>query len=180
MFKIMNNKEMELLGHLVSRPNEKMYCREIAKNTKISIGSASQGLRKLSDLGIIKKEKRGKETYYSADTENPLLKHFKIFLSLLLLNEMIMKLKKMSKKIILFGSTARGEDKADSDIDIFILANQKEKVKDIINKSRSKFEKRISPIIVNSNEFITLKNKDIALYRKINEGVTLWSEKDEQ
>jgi len=155
-----------------------MYCREISKKTKISVGSASQGLRKLNGLGIIKREKKGKETYYSTETESPLLKHFKIFLNLLMLNEMVLKLKNISKKIVLFGSTARGEDKAESDIDIFILANQKDKVKEIIRRAKS--ERRISPIIVNSNEFVTLKNKDIALYRKINEGVTLWSEKDEQ
>jgi len=173
MFNIMNNKDMELLGYLASHPGEKMYCREISKKTKISVGSASQGLRKLSDLGIIKREKKGKETYYFAETESPLLKHFKIFLNLLMLNEMVLKLKNISKKIILFGSTTRGEDNADSDIDIFILTNQKEKVKDIIHKHSFKFERRISPIIINSNEFMTLKNKDVALYRKINEGVTL-------
>ncbi len=37
------------------------------------------------------------------------------------------------KKIILFGSVARKEDKADSDIDILIISNHREKIEKIVD-----------------------------------------------
>ncbi|MDD5133580.1 MAG: nucleotidyltransferase domain-containing protein [Candidatus Nanoarchaeia archaeon] len=179
MFNKMNltSSELELLNYLVTNP-EASYCKKISKETKISAGATSQSLRKLNKLNLIKKEIKGREVYYSVNILEPLIKHFKIFSNLFLINPLINKLKDKSKKIILFGSFSKGEDTTESDIDIFILTDKKTEIKEIIHNNLIKF-KKVSPIITDSNEFIILKNKDKALYNQINEGIVIWSEKDE-
>ena len=173
-----NKSDIELLKHLASS-KEASYSKKIAIETGLSTGAASQELRKLCKMDLIKREQKGKEIYYSVQIDKPVIKYFKIFSTLLMLNELIILLKEKSKKIILFGSAAKGEDTAQSDIDIFILTDNKDDVKKIIYEERNKFPKKLSPIIVDSQESLMLKNKDIALKRKIEEGITIWSKKDE-
>ncbi len=43
-----------------------------------------------------------------------------------------------------------------------------------ISDYQQRILKRISPIVVNSNEFVKLKKEDKPLYERILKGVTLW------
>lgn len=175
----LSKTELELLNYSVMNPGKEFYCKNVSGETGISMGAVSQGLRALNRRGFIESRKKGRETYYSADITNPLIKHFKIFSNLLLLNGIVENLKKESKRIVLFGSCAKGEDTEDSDIDLFILTDRKEKVKNIVSEKRAALERKLSPIIVNSDEFAALRKNDAVLYNNIEEGLLLWNEKDE-
>ena len=87
------------------------------------------------------------------------------------------KLKEISEKIILFGSCADGEDTSESDIDLLVLTNEKEKVnKKILN---TKFNRKIQAVVVNTSDLIKIKEKDKAFYQEINKGITLWDVRNE-
>lgn len=67
-----------------------------------------------------------------------------------------------AEKTILFGSVARGEDKADSDVDILIISNNKLKTKDkVIGKATAILLDKgvyISVKVISPHEFERLKN----------------------
>ncbi len=107
---------------------------------------------------------------YRANMENSLLREFKVLLTLMEINTLIQHLKDASSRIILFGSCATGEDTADSDIDIFIETQDKNRTLDLIEYYQKKIERKLSPIIMNIFEFEQLKTKDKPLYERINMG----------
>jgi predicted nucleotidyltransferase len=73
---------------------------------------------------------------------------------------------------VLFGSTGRGEDRKNSDIDLFILANNPPAV----NKALSaiKFSRNIQAIVKTPVEFSDLKGTDSFFVNEIERGITLW------
>ncbi|MDI6904375.1 MAG: nucleotidyltransferase domain-containing protein [Candidatus Bathyarchaeia archaeon] len=140
--------------------------RELAKvlRTKFS---------ELSEIKVLNRDKRGRMVFYSLNMKNAVARQFKVLFNVYSLNELVEEIKQDCKRIILFGSCSEGTDVKESDVDLFILTNEKDRVKVKIN-AYQKAGKRIAPIIVNSNEFIKLRREDKPLYDRILKGILLW------
>ena len=61
-----------VLGLLLLKPNEALHGREIARRTGLSAGTITRELGKLAEVGLLKREKRGNQQVYSADTSGPI------------------------------------------------------------------------------------------------------------
>jgi len=66
-----------------------------------------------------------------------------------------------------FGSCADGTDVRESDIDIFMLTQEKKAVKESVSRFNQKSERKISPIILDVSEFMKMKREDGPLYERI-------------
>jgi predicted nucleotidyltransferase len=75
---------------------------------------------------------------------------------------------------VLFASCAQGLDTKDSDIDLLVVTNKKEIAGKTISDFNKKSQRRVAPITVNINEYISLKREDKPLYENIERGITLW------
>lgn len=173
MFSVMNvfsRSVLLLILYLGRRYRNGYYVRELAREVGIGVGSASESLRFLEEVGFVSVEERGRLRIYKADMGSFLLQEFKVLFTLLELNPLISCLKDESSLIILFGSCAVGEDTVDSDIDIFIEAKNKKLVAETIDSFQKKSERQVSPLIMNSYEFRELKAKDKPLYERIING----------
>jgi len=167
----------QILTFLARNPDKQFYIREIAKNMDKSVGGTHKTLKLLKEMSFIKENKSGKNIYYQINQMNPSIKNFKIFMTINELTSLVKKLKKISKKIILFGSCANGEDTSESDIDLLVLTNEKEKInKKILN---TKFNRKIQAVVVNTGDLMKIKEKDKGFYQEINKGITLWDVKNE-
>ena len=168
---------LQILTFLARNPDKQFYIREIAKNMNKSVGGTHKTLKSLKNMDFIKERKSGKNIYYQINQNNPSIKNFKIFMTINELNSLVNKLKDISEKIILYGSCANGEDTSESDIDILVLTNEKDKVnKKFIN---AKVNRKIQAVVVNAGELIKIKEKDRGFYQEINKGITLWDVKNE-
>jgi predicted nucleotidyltransferase len=58
----------------------------------------------------------------------------KVLKTVLSLSGLIRKIKKQTRKVILYGSTSRGEDTKDSDIDLFMVTNTPEEIEKRIKR----------------------------------------------
>lgn len=166
-----NTTEQKILNFLAQNLGKSFFDKEVAQRTKISRGATNKALRDLAKSRLVIKEKRGRMNFYQASTANPILKEFKVLRNVILLLPLIKRLKKTSEKIILFGSASRGENYKDSDVDLFILAHDKERIKEIIKKLKVKF---LQLIIKTPTEFVTIEKKDPTFYQEITRGITLW------
>ena len=112
--------------------------------------------------------------FYRLNLRNAVTRQLKVLFNVYSLDDLIESMKPDCKRVLLFGSCSEGTDVKDSDIDIFVLTNEKDKVKLKISTYQKKMERRIAPIIVNSNEFVKLRKEDKPLYERILKGITLW------
>ena len=86
-------------------------------------------------------------------------------------------LKSFSQKIVLFGSCARGDNVADSDIDMFILSSSPYIIEERIKKNN--LVKKIQVIIRNPTQFIKMEKEEPIFWAEIDRGITLWESRDE-
>ncbi|MEM3626676.1 MAG: nucleotidyltransferase domain-containing protein [Candidatus Bathyarchaeia archaeon] len=154
-------------------PMRELHEREVMREARVSKGSANNILRKLSELGVLNRERRGRMVFYRLNVKNAVARQFKVLFNVYSLNNLVEEIKHYCKRVILFGSCSEGTDVKESDVDLFVLTNEKDKVKLKIN-TYQKAEKRIAPIIVDSNEFAKLRKEDKPLYDRILKGIVLW------
>ncbi|MBU4346046.1 MAG: nucleotidyltransferase domain-containing protein [Candidatus Omnitrophica bacterium] len=115
--------------------------------------------------------------FYSIDESNPYLREFKVLSNLLLIEPLVEKLKRLSHKIILFGSWAEGADTEDSDIDLFIISSEKEKVLSVVNKfsySAKLYNRKIQPIISRPEELLKKGKEERVFLEQVEKGKVLW------
>jgi len=172
---IYNKLPMQVLSYLTKqREGDAIYGSKIADTLNVSQGSTSTFLRQLQSVGLLQSHNLGRTLVYNVDSRNPLLMHYRIFDNLLEITGLINEIKQYSRKIILFGSCARGEDTYDSDIDLFIVADGD--YQDIIRKTISDFqtEREIKPVITDSLELIDMEQNDKVFIEEVNKGIELW------
>ena len=167
----------KVLNFLIQSPGKQFLANEIEKATKISRAGVNVSLRKLAKEGFAFREKKAKIFLYSVDYNNPIIKQLKILKTTILLQPLVNKLKPLSKKVILFGSCARGENIANSDIDLFILSANPKIIAEPIKKS--KLREKIQPIVRNPIQFIEMEKEEPVFFEEIERGITLWEFKDE-
>lgn len=180
MFDIVNITPLglQILIFLARNPDKQFYIREIAKIMNKSVGGTHKTLKSLKEMDFIKENKSGKNIYYQINQMNPSVKNFKIFMIINELKTLVDTLKEISEKIILFGSCSIGEDTYESDIDLLVLTNEKEKVNKKIIKT--KLNRKIQAVVVNTVDLMKIKEKDKGFYQEINKGITLWDVKNER
>ena len=114
--------------------NQGIHLREISRKTGIYVPSVSKFLKKLEDENILKAEKDGNlKKYYAKNNSNTntMFQLFDIekYEKLLSIRKTAITrfLENMDEKpvfVLLFGSTAKGNHKEESDIDILIVLNR--------------------------------------------------------
>jgi predicted nucleotidyltransferase len=177
MFNKMNfitETSLKVLSLLASDPMKEFYQREIAREANVSIGAVNQILRTLAEREIVTEDKRGRMIFYRYNIQNLVSRQLKILFNVNDISELIGSIRERCKRIVLFGSAAEGSDVKGSDLDLFVLTQEKDAVRRAIKEYEEEIGRRIAPIIMNASEFIELRSKDKALHDRILEGIVLW------
>lgn len=174
---LFNRVPLKIFSYLCRIPHTLQYEREIARSLGVSIGATNQTLKLLLDMGAVVREKKGQLYLYRIVTEEPLVREFKKFENILDLKQLVLNIKGISTKIVLYGSCATGEDTTESDIDLFIISREKEKLLREIRKYAEKLEREIKTVIVSPEEFMSMRNKKESFLEEVDRGITLWEKK---
>lgn len=119
-----------VLGLLFTRAGEPMYLREIIAALGGGQGQVQRELENLLRAGLIRRERRGNQVYYSPNPEAPIYEElktiaFKTFGVADILRQLLRPLASRIAVAFVYGSVARGEDTAKSDIDLLIIGDIK-------------------------------------------------------
>lgn len=101
--------------------------------------------------------------FYSFNSQDPIAKTLKIFISVSMLRRLVNILRELATEIALYGSCARGEDTSASDMDLFVVSSEKEKVLEIIEnyKFTKGFESiKIEPVILSALDLLKSEKTD--------------------
>jgi predicted nucleotidyltransferase len=179
--KYLDNGKGELLNFFFKNPDGAYYFREIAKNLNKEPAHYQRHLDKLVDDGILEDERKGNLRFFKLNKNHPLYEELKSIVSKTLgiehgLKHMISEIENIDAALI-FGSIAKNNESANSDIDLMIIGNPNqdiltEKIVELENKLKREINYHIyskEEVIKNLKEqnifFISLFNHQIIILK---------------
>ncbi len=143
---------------------------DIAKRKKVSTGFTSKYLQELKKGGVVRKRKEG---YFTV--ESPLTKALRILMNQSILQGMNFK-KHMIQGAGVYGSWAKGENRSDSDIDIWIFSERRmseEEISEIAAEIRKRTGCEVDMLALNPEKVRELK-KNERLYCALRESFVIY------
>ncbi len=109
----MTKAESRLLAHICRMEGEG-YEREIARGAGVSVGSANAILKRFGRAGIVLRSKRGRMSFFRRNSASPLLRQFRILMTVADLMPLVAEAAPLSRRITLLpphslGAESRGE-----------------------------------------------------------------------
>ena len=175
---------LELFG---KHPETWFYSSEAAKRAGQSVGSSTRLLDQMVADGFLVSTQKGKMKFYRAHLRGPAMRSFKIFLNCLTLQPLrkTLWLGSGAKKLVLYGSAAKGEDTSTSDFDLLCITLNKEftrkKLSSRLEKTGVEAKRKINVIYKTEAEYYREAEKNPAFHENVENGLVLWeaNEKNE-
>jgi len=148
---LFSKSTMAALGNAYMRP-EGIHLRALMSGTGISSASAQRELGKLTNAGLLIKENVGRVVLYKANTKSPIFAELsaiirKTFGVADILKNALQPFISQIERAFIYGSVAKGQDTAGSDIDILIICHE---------LNSADFYRQIAPIEENLGRKISL------------------------
>jgi len=167
LFELLNKRVVtKILQLFLDNPRAEFYTAEIRKKIKISKGSSIKWLRVLVKEGFLIKSQRGKMSIFRLNVSNPIVKNLKILKNISLIYPAFRELSGKCE-IYIYGSTARGEDIEDSDIDLLVLGKMTNEISRKIEELRKKLNRNIKIMCMTELEWSQTSRKDPAFYERV-------------
>jgi predicted nucleotidyltransferase len=117
-----------VLAATLTQPEKWWYLSELAQFLHTRPSSLQRELRSLEQSGILQQRKDGRRTYFKAETRSPIFRELRsIFQKTVgLVPTLRQALRPFENKItcaFVYGSVARGEERATSDVDLMVIGN---------------------------------------------------------
>jgi predicted nucleotidyltransferase len=115
-----------ILALLYSRSDESFYVRQIARSLRTSVGSVQRELENLSKVGLINRSRIGSQVFYQANRNSPVFADIRALVAKTVgifhvLRSALEPLADRMTVAFVYGSLARQEEKAESDVDVMIV-----------------------------------------------------------
>jgi len=143
-------------------PDSALYMRELERRTGFAIGTVQTELKKLQRLDIISSVKDGNRVYYRANNAHPLYPEIRaLVLKTSGLADVIVNALGNETDIrvaFVFGSFARQEEKAGSDVDLMVVGDiGLRKLTGLLMNVSGKIGREINPHVFSEKEFVKRK-----------------------
>lgn len=148
----------KLLAHYFTHPEEKYYVREIAALLDLDPGNLSREFRRLTQEGLFQEERKGKIKFYRLNPRCPLYEELK---QIIFKTEGIEgSLRELAGEFpaiklgFIYGSYAKGEERAVSDIDVvFVGKPDHDRLTDSVRKLEDRLRREINFNVYTDSEF---------------------------
>jgi DNA-binding transcriptional ArsR family regulator len=145
---------------LFGTPGRELHVREIERQSGLADATVRQELKRLSRLGVVEARRDGNRTYYHANARHPLypdIRNLVLKTSGLvdLLREALAPLGHPGVRLaFVFGSLANGSDKAESDVDLFLIgATSLRQLSRLLSAVSAKVGREVNPHVFTAEEF---------------------------
>jgi predicted nucleotidyltransferase len=166
---------VDILVLFLMHPEQERYQSSIVTSTGKALMQVQRILKRLEETGLITKVMRGNRAYYRANRKHPAFEDIKrVLLKTVVIGEALktalIPLKKKVHFAFIFGSIARSEETADSDIDLFLVGDLKlREMATFLGSFRDQVGREINPVIYPVSEFKEkLKQKNNFLIEVLN------------
>ena len=125
---LLGRVRLTLLSLLLSQPDRSFYVREIIRLADMGQGAVQRELARLHRVGLLTRSTRGRQTFYQANSSAPIFAELRALIRKItgaadLLRAALAPLSVSIEKAFIYGSVARGEELASSDIDLMVVGD---------------------------------------------------------
>ncbi len=147
----------EIFRLLLSGTGEELHVREIERRSGLNDSTLRQELRKLVRLDLVQSRRDSNRVYYRAKTESPLYPEIRnLVLKTSGLSD-VLKSALTDKRIrvaFVFGSIARGDEKAGSDVDLMVIGQLGLRdLSRLLSGIEEKIGREVNPHVLRQEEF---------------------------
>jgi predicted nucleotidyltransferase len=157
---LFSQTQQRVLGLLYGHPDESFFATEIFRRTGVGRGTVQRELERLVGSGIALMEPVGKQKHYSANKNNPIFSELRsiIVKTSGLAEPLRDALAPLARKIdiaLVYGSVARGEAHAGSDVDLLVVAAdvRLEQLFSRLAYAERAIGRKINPTLLTPDEF---------------------------
>ena len=147
----------EILRLLFGLRESELHLRELTRQSGLSLATVQQELRRLTRIGLVIARKDGNRIYYRANAEHPAYGELR---SLVLKTDGLAGVlaealqDKQIQLAFVFGSVARGESRADSDVDLMVIGSVGlRRLTQLLSGVAERLGREINPHILTPQEF---------------------------
>jgi uncharacterized protein len=156
---LFGKSRQKVLGLLFAHPDRAFYLREIIAATGAGTGQVQRELDNLTAAGLVLREKRAHQVYFRANSEAPIFEELKAIVVKTfgvtdVLRDLLAPFADRIRLAFIYGSIARGEDTAGSDIDIMIVGNMMlSELANALSDAEAQLRRPVTPTIYEEPEF---------------------------
>ena len=152
--------QQRVLGLLFGQPNRRFQSAEIIRLARSGTGATHRVLTRLAHAGLVTVSRRGNQKHYQANRASPVFAelHGLIVKTVGVIEPLREALASNSGKIhaaFVYGSIAKGGDKATSDIDLMVVSDALgyEDVFDALQKAEAVLARPVNPNVITRKEW---------------------------
>ena len=179
--------QQRVLGLLYGRPEQSFYLNEIVRLAGVGKGAVNRELDSLSAAGLVTITRQGNQNHYQANAANPIFNELKTIIQKTfgvvdILKAVLMPLLPRIDKAFIYGSIAKGEEHAESDIDVMIVGDDisYSEVIELFASSEQQLGRQINPTLYSRAEFAERKGSRKSFITRVLAQPKLWLVGDEQ
>lgn len=148
-----------ILALLYGMPDHNFYTRQIARQVGTSAGTVQRELETLSQLEVIERSANGPQVFYRANRDHPAYAELHSLIAKTsgvshVLRSALAPLAKQIAVALVYGSMARGDEAAGSDVDLIVIGNvSPDELLAHLIPAECGLERLINPTVLTPKEF---------------------------
>ncbi len=180
--------QQRVLALIFSHPERSFYTTEIVQEVRSGVGAVGRELSKLERSGLVSVERIGNRKHFRANQSAPVFEDLRALIEKTIgLAEPIKKslepYAKVIKSAFVYGSVAKGEDTASSDIDLMVIGDDLN-YSDLYTAAQNlerKLRRKVHPLFLSPDDWHRKISDKGSVFSKINHSPKIFiigSEKD--
>ena len=152
--------QQKVLTLFFGQPDRSFYLSEVVRLAMMGTGVVSRELSKLADAGLLIKSKQGNQNHYQANKASPIFNELfniikKTFGISGLLKAAIVPLAAQLEQAFIYGSVAKGEEHAGSDVDVMLVGHDLNysEIMQLFESVEEQLQRPINPTLYSPTEF---------------------------
>jgi len=148
-----------VLALLFGAPERRVFLRQIARLAGTGLGSVQRELARMTDAGLLIREREGNQTYYRANPACPVINELRDLMRKTagaadIIRVALTTLASPIRVAAIYGSFATGTERAGSDVDVLVIGDATfGEVVDALAPAERTLDREINPTVLTAAEF---------------------------
>jgi predicted nucleotidyltransferase len=173
--------QQRVLGVLFGNPRRSFYANEVIGLARSGTGAVQRELTRLEGAGLVTVTRVGKQKHYQANTASPVFEELRVLVLKTsgladVLREALVPLARNVRAAFVYGSIAKGEDTAASDIDLMVISDRLTYADlfEALEEASTRLGRKVSPTIYSAKELARRVKQDNAFVTRVLAQPKVW------